>query len=111
MMEISPNDNYFIDICVYKVCNEVKTYLTEPKGLFNWKYPYFPDDLCFFKDGFCWFATVAHEGFAVLFIKNYQDVILLKELGVQIEEKGIEENKNDLFYEEYGFNAALHFVE
>lgn len=37
-----------VDICVYRVCDEIKPYLIEADGLFNWKYPYFPDDLCFF---------------------------------------------------------------
>ena len=101
MMEITPDDNYIIDICVYKVCNEVKTYLAEPKGLFNWKYPYFPDDLCFFKDGFCWFSTVAHEGYACMYIKNSVELEILKKLGIEFKVTECNEDKVDLFYEDY----------
>lgn len=49
------------DISVYRACNEMKRYLLEPNRLFNWKYPYFPEDISFFKNGYCWFYTVSHE--------------------------------------------------
>lgn len=95
------NEYTNVDICVYKVCDEVKPYLLEPKGLFNWKYPYFPDDLSFFKGGYCWFTIVAHEGFACMYIKNDDDIRNLKELGMDFNVTEHNDNEKSLFYEEY----------
>ena len=95
------NEYMSIDICVYGICNEVKTCLLEPKGLFNWKYPYFPDDLCFFKDGYCWFATVAHEGYACIYVENIKEIEILKDMGLKFEFVKCDDDKEDLFYEDY----------
>ena len=45
------------DINLYKACSEVRPHLLEPDGLFHWIYPYFPEDLCFFNDGYCRLST------------------------------------------------------
>ena len=42
------DDYTSVDICTYKAREEVKPYLMETEGLFKWKYPFYPDDLCFF---------------------------------------------------------------
>lgn len=90
-----------LDISVYKVCNDVREYLLEPKGIFNWKYPYFPDDLCFFKNGYCWFSTCAHEWYGCMFVDTYEDVEKLQNIGMvfNIQESDITEES--LFYEKY----------
>lgn len=90
-----------VDICVYRICEEIKTYLLEPKGLFNWKYPYFPDDLSLFNKGYCWFTTVAHERYACMYVDNDEEIKILKELGVEFQIIECSENEGSLFYEEY----------
>ena len=87
-----------ININVYKVCDEVKQYLMEPQGLFNWKYPNYPDDLCFFKDGYCWFNIVAHENVAFIHLKSEDEIKEIKRMGFKF---SIDEYDDELFYEEY----------
>lgn len=121
---VAGNDKYIkFDISVYRICKEVKPYLLEPKGLFNWRDPYFPEDLSFFKDGYSWFHTVAHDGYGIMYTESDDDIEKLKEMDIEFEirdtsnikggivkseEMGIEFNvidsnstKEDLFYEEY----------
>lgn len=50
--------------------NEVYYYSTiglsgEPfkmaESIYDWLYPDLPEDICFFKEGVCWFQSIAHE--------------------------------------------------
>lgn len=86
------------DINLYKVCKEVRPHLLEPEGLYHWIYPYFPEDLCFFKDGYCWLSTSAHERDASIYTNNKDDVQELKNLGLKFKYK---EQEIKMFYEEY----------
>ncbi|MCO1604737.1 hypothetical protein [Desulfosporosinus nitroreducens] len=86
------------DINLYKVCREVRAHLLEPEGLFHWIYPYFPEDLCFFNDGYCWLSTSAHEGDAEIYTNNKDDVQVLKDLGLKFKYK---DKEIKMFYEEY----------
>lgn len=36
------------------------------ESLFDWKAPYLPDDLCFFRDGNEWLINTAHERFCAI---------------------------------------------
>ncbi|AAK79040.1 hypothetical protein BJV85_002938 [Clostridium acetobutylicum] len=90
-----------VDICVYSICKELETYLLEAKGLFNWKYPYFPDDLCFFKNGYCWFSVVAHEEYACIYIEDAQDIEKLLKIGVKFKVTECNKDEVKLFYEDY----------
>lgn len=86
------------DINLYKVCREVRAHLLEPEGLFHWQYPYFPEDLCFFKDGYCWLSTSAHERDASIYTNNKDDVQELENMGLKFKYK---EQEINMFYEEY----------
>lgn len=95
------NEYMNVDICVYKICDELRKYLLEPRGLFNWRYPYFPDDLSFFCKGYCWFTTIAHDEYACMYIDSYDDIKILKELDIEFEETKCNESHVNLFYEDY----------
>ncbi|MFA6809249.1 MAG: hypothetical protein WCR27_09690 [Eubacteriales bacterium] len=90
-----------VEINVYRISDEVKPYLLEPRSLFNWKYPYFPDDLSFFNNGYCWFASVAHEGYACMFTNTYDDITILQELGLNFNVTECDYNMKSLFHEDY----------
>jgi len=94
----SDSDKTKFDINVYKVCKQVRRYLMEPNGLFHWIYPYFPEDLCFFKDGYCWLSTSAHERDAEIYTNNEDEVQVLKNLGLKFKYK---EQDIKMFHEEY----------
>lgn len=90
-----------VDIYVYRVCNEVKPFLLQTKGLFKWKYPYFPDDLSFFKNGYCWFYTVAHEEYGFIFVESHDEINCLEEMGLNFKFAKCDDDEQPLFYEEY----------
>lgn len=95
------DNNTDVDICVYKMCEEVKKFLLEPKGIFKWKYPYFPEDLCFFKDGECWLETTAHDEFGIIYTNDFEDIETLKNIGVNFDYTERNEKEIDLFHEDY----------
>lgn len=95
------NERERLSINLYKVCEEVKNFLYKPNGVFKWRYPHFPEDLSFFKDGYCWFESCAHEKFAFMYLDDLGEVEILKNLGLKFELKESEVEKVRLFYEEY----------
>ncbi|GAA0178456.1 hypothetical protein SH2C18_15120 [Clostridium sediminicola] len=90
-----------VDICTYKICSEVKSYLLDVKGLFNWRHPYFPNDLCFFSKGYCWFYTVAHDRDATMYISDFNDVVKLRKLGLKFKLSECKDEEVILFHEDY----------
>ena len=37
------------------------------ESIYDWRYPDFPEDLCFFKGEICWFKSIAHENMAFIY--------------------------------------------
>ena len=75
--------------------------LLEAKWLFHWCYPELPDDLSFFKDGLWWFFTVAHEGYALIYTEDKEDIQYFEDIGLEFELAEHPSSKIELFYEEY----------
>lgn len=96
-----PAKHRVIDICTYTVCEEAKKVLLESPSLFCWRYPYFPDDLCFFKNGYCWFSTVAHEGYACAYVRTSEDVKTFEEIGIKFTVNECDISYEQLFFEDY----------
>lgn len=74
-------------------------------NLWEWNYPQFPMDPCFYKAGYAWFATSTHEGWNALFLKDDEDYPLvsdLESLGFSFISEGRVE-QSDLFFNEYSF--------
>lgn len=69
---------YYADMKCYDI-------LTRVNDIFEWDYPRAPMDLCFYKDGYCWFALTAHEYDAFVYTNNEKDIQELRELGVTVE--------------------------
>ena len=80
-----------IEIRIYKVCEEVKEILMMPQGIFNWRYPYYPEDLAFFKDGYSWFYTTTHEKYARMYLYDEKFEIFNK-WGIQFKFKKVSKN-------------------
>ena len=49
----------------------------EVGSLWNWDYPAYPMDPCFYKNGFAWFVVSTHENWCQIFLK--EDIALKKE--------------------------------
>ena len=49
------------EIYIVKIDDCLNNSFFENDGLFAWKYPHFPEDICFYKDGKCFMESVSHE--------------------------------------------------
>lgn len=89
------------EIIFLKTNEKVKNYLLSNKNMYNWLHPYYPEDLSFFKNGYCWLSTVSHE--QECFINcNEKEFVELKEIGlIPIDKKSIKIEKSDVYYEKY----------
>ena len=95
------NNHYLFDICFYKICPEVEKFLLESvDSLYGFNPPYLPEDIAFYKDGYCWFYTVTHEKLCDLDIENIEESNYIENMGIKIEKYQINEKLKDLF-EEY----------
>lgn len=98
MVTLNEN-NHIYNIALYKSEQGIEKILTKVDNLFDWDYPLRPMDLCFYKDGYAWFASSAHERFACIYINDKKLYSELTDLGVGLCDAGdIDESK--LFLEQ-----------
>ena len=62
--------------------------LAKADGLFDWDYPRFPMDLCFFKGGYAWFVSSGHSQYAVIYTDSDDAVARLSDIGAKIQLNG-----------------------
>lgn len=90
------------DICVYRSCQEIKPFLLRVSRLYEWMYPYFPEDLCFFKEHKCWFYTCSHEERSYILADSVFEVKTLADMGIEFfDEYDQEYETNGRYFEEY----------
>lgn len=83
---VTLNENHHIyNFTLYKSEPDAYAALSIAKGIFDWHYPNFPMDLCFYKNGYAWFELSAHSGIAYINENDTQIINDLKHLGAQIE--------------------------
>ena len=54
-------DDEMFDVYFYKFSNTVKELLLENRSFYSWLHPNYPEDIAFFKNGYCWLWSIAHE--------------------------------------------------
>lgn len=91
--------NHIYELTFYRVCFETADVLESVKNLYEWDYPKHPMDLCFFKDGYAWFISSAHEFDCTLYTNDSALIRGLQSLGIQVEQVG-EIDEASLFYEQ-----------
>ena len=77
-------NNHIYKIYLYKVAPGVEEILTKPNNLFDWDYPNLPMDLCFYKDGYSWFASSSHEHYASIYLETKEEFSNLINLGIEM---------------------------
>ena len=95
-------DEEGFDICLYRSCGEIEPLLLQPRRLYGWMYPDFPEDLCLFTKNACWFHTTSHEEQAFLHVDNEVEVSYWEEQGLTF--TGVFDAKLDVemrYMEEY----------
>ena len=72
--------------------------LKQADSLRDWDYPALPMDLCFYKDGYAWFAASSHERWNSLYTNDERVIDRLRAMGLTvIMEEDMDESK--LFFD------------
>ncbi len=71
------------EVYFFRSEQRLESLLIAPKRLYAWKYPYYPDDLCFYREGKCWFSITAHEQYSYLWADSTDDIHFWKTLGLK----------------------------
>jgi len=96
------NFNDLFEIYFYKTTSKIKQYLLTQRNLYRWLNPDYPEDLAFFKNGYCWLYSVAHEEICEIYVQNEKEYEYLKSIGISFaEDHYIPTKKEELYYEEY----------
>ena len=70
--------------------------------LYAWLNPNYPEDISFFKDGYCWLYSVAHEEMCDIYCESVEEYNYLRSIGIEfIDDKFIEISNNELYFENY----------
>lgn len=89
-----------LSIMFFRCAPQLIDVLLMPEGLYRWRYPSFPEDLCFFRKGECWLTNCAHEQFSYIITKDDSEYKLLESMGIKFDEEEFED-KNFAFHEDY----------
>ena len=98
-----PGFEKLFNIYFLKIGDPVKEYLLSNCDLFSWFNPEYPEDISFFKDGYCWINSVTHEEFCEICCEDEAEYNYLISLGLgDAKEQYIPVSKEELYYEDYG---------
>lgn len=103
-------DEQFLYTTTYyiRLANEIKAELINKNSIYDWCFPMALEDLCFFKDGYCWLYSVAHEEILDIYCENEEEYNYLKSIGIEFEEDHFipisEKEKKDLYYKNFNNN-------
>lgn len=84
-------------LVMYKAVSQAETALSKADAIYDWDYPKYPMDLCFYRDGYAWFATSSHENWNALYTNDVSIIEELRWLGVCISCDD-DTHDEDLFY-------------
>ena len=90
---------HIYEIALYRADPRAADALNIVNDVFDWDYPKYPMDLCFYKDGYGWFSCCSHEQYADI---NTDDATIIEELkavGVELNYDG-EIDESNLFFDE-----------
>ena len=86
---------YHSDTYTIKITDSVKLEILSKKSLYDWHYPNSLEDICFFKDGYCFLETISHENLCFIYCDNEEEYEYLKSIGVKFFEKEFKPTKMD----------------
>ncbi|MBQ8574901.1 MAG: hypothetical protein IJ447_02510 [Clostridia bacterium] len=74
----------------------LKSFIKNKKDISKWSYPNCVENIGFYKNNKCVFASVSHEDMYHLYVDSAEDVAYLEKIGVDFFDKA-EVNENSLF--------------
>lgn len=78
----SLDDRHKYNICFYKCDAKALELLKAPGGVFEWRYPDYPEDLSFFRGNQCFMYLSAHEEELWFQNETDKDVDFFKNIGI-----------------------------
>lgn len=97
-----PGYDELFEVFFLKTNQLVKDYILTNRNLYQWLNPKYPEDISFFKNGYCWLYSVVHEEMCEIYCDNIKEYEYLKSLGIKfVEEKFVPTPKENLYYENY----------
>lgn len=76
--------------------------LLNKKSIYDWCFLTSLEDLCFYKNGYCWLYSVGHEEICDIFCENEEEYEYLKSIGIKfVDDKFVPTPKEQLIYEKY----------
>ncbi len=94
------------EMVLYRSDPAVQPILQRATRLFEWDDPQFPMDLCFFRNGYAWFAESSHERWDELYIDDRSIRDDLIALGAKLS-RGDDIDERSLFHDEHAAQLAL----
>lgn len=91
-------NKHIYKVALYQADLGAKEALFKANNIYDWHYPFFPMDLCFFKDGYAWFELCAHERMSYIYIDNKKTYSDLINIGAKLSYKADIDN-SELFLE------------
>ena len=70
--------NIEIDVYTVKISEKSKTFFSICDNILSWKYPDFPENLCFISNGVCIFHCIAHEKLCFIYCRDSEILSLLE---------------------------------
>lgn len=96
------NFDKLFKVLFYKTNKELEEYVLSNSNLYSWLNPDYPEDISFFKNGYCWLYSVAHEEMCDIYCENEEEYNYLKSIGIEfMDDKFIEISNNELYFENY----------
>lgn len=71
------------EIYVVKIDSSLNADFFASDGLSEWRYPNFPEDICFYKNGQCFIETVTHEQCCFFYLEDDDLLKLLDNLDIE----------------------------
>lgn len=99
-METRNDNNHIYRLAMYKSTIDTKNVLAQVSSLWDWDYPMFPMDLCFYRNGYAWFAASSHETWNALYVDDKNTAAEMRALGFELTDEE-EVSDTNIFYEEY----------
>lgn len=71
---------YYSKIYLMPLNDKILGQLMATEGLYSWKYPDMPEDLCLFSKGKCWLKSIAHEKICWIYTDSEVEKDILKKV-------------------------------
>lgn len=103
------------EIRVYRSHPSAFESLIQPVSLYNWQYPCFPEDLAFFRKGYCWMGMVSHDETAFILSRDEEELVRLEKMGISFDKELVTINGKNAFqrrvFDEQSYNNLRFYEE